>query len=570
MKISDNSTKNKIAFQSARLNILAMADNHGCIGSLPQLIKTIDANTTDIFKKTAKESTLNIFAIPGDYFFSPDNVGLITHKDKTFGDIQRNFLIKIIENIKNKLGQKAKFETLFTLGNHDLEGGAPLALDLVKDVHMTTLFTNANLSKSPLLKNLMQTHDNLVTSKIYQIPDNKNPEITNHVLFLGMTIPRKKFNGKKLQGLAFYDRLNKNDSTLERNDFSKTYKVLNYHVRNFKAKHLDGAVVLLSHAGSKVSGFTAEEVPCINLILNAHDHLKTDDFVNNTLISSLGENNQFVKALNLKFDDDGKIAKIKVQRFKTEEFKNAANEDSMQDFIKENIGEDIKPLVDLSEHRELIDELKYTKDVRFANKLFVNYVTSSIKEALKISRPDVDMVALPSEAFRGGLVSIDGEKPYFDNIDLIKMFGGINKDNSRIRIGRLTGKELSNIIINNVLKNIDAPKENGILHWSDIKVDRTLIAQIKNNETPKQFKDAVKYRNPETKEYENLDPLRTYNIAMSDKYLIKELSKTKDQQILETKFESINDTYPSLLKEYLELVDYKLEFSDEVKELRIY
>lgn len=570
MRIVQNHTKNNIAFNSSQLNILAMADNHGCIETMPKLIKTVDNNKSDIFQKSDEKSTLNVFAIAGDYFYSPDNNGLLTEKESTLGDIEYDFLTKTIDRVKSNLDKSANFETVFTLGNHELEGGASLILNKLKDAPMTSIFTNTKLRQSPLLKKLMATHDNLVVSKIYEIPDDKNPEIINHALFLGVTIPRKKFNGKKLTGMSFYDRLDKSDNAIVREDFEKTYKVLDHKVKTFKEKHPNGAVILLSHVGNNVSGHIAQEIPQIDLILNAHDHKKSDMSVNNTLISSLGENNKFVKGFDIKFDDYGKLSQVNVKKFETKTHEKSALEDAdLQNFVKQKIGNDIRPLVDLSPHSELIEELKYTKDVRYSSKLFVNYVTSGIKEALQISYPDVDLVAMPAESFRGGLASIDGDKAYFNNLDLIKMFGGINKDNSRIKIGELTGKELRSIILQNVIKNIDNPKNNGILHWSDIKVDRTLLIQIKNNETDKSLKEVVKFRNPQTNKYERLEPNKIYKVAMSDKYILKELNKTKDRNLFENRFHTIRENFPTLLREYLDLIDYRLEFSDEIKEPRI-
>lgn len=118
----------------------------------------------------------------------------------------------------------------------------------------------------------MKKNPNMVTSKIYEIPDDKNPEIINKVLVLGATIPREKFNSKRMSGTVFYDLLDKSDSEVEKEDFTKTYSVLKYIVKDFKEKNPDGTVILLSHLGNKISSAIAEEIPDINLILNAHDH----------------------------------------------------------------------------------------------------------------------------------------------------------------------------------------------------------------------------------------------------------------------------------------------------------
>ena len=80
--------RSNINFQSAQLNIAATADNHGSITSIPQLIKTVQENNSDIFENSDEKSTMNLFAIAGDYFMYPEKRGLLTKKDKTIGDIQ--------------------------------------------------------------------------------------------------------------------------------------------------------------------------------------------------------------------------------------------------------------------------------------------------------------------------------------------------------------------------------------------------------------------------------------------------------------------------------------------------
>ena len=52
-----------IPFTSSQMNIVSMADNHGDILGIPQVIKTIQMNSEDIFVKSKSESTQNILSI---------------------------------------------------------------------------------------------------------------------------------------------------------------------------------------------------------------------------------------------------------------------------------------------------------------------------------------------------------------------------------------------------------------------------------------------------------------------------------------------------------------------------
>lgn len=567
MQVNRYDRKN-INFQAARLNIAATADNHGSVRTIPQVIKTIQENQNDIFDKSEKKSTLNLFAVSGDYFMYPEKSGLLTKKDKQIGDIQFNFLARMILSVKNSAASNSKFDIVFTPGNHDLEAGDKWLYRKLANPHMTTVMTNVNLAKSPLVKKIMKENSNIVEAKIYEIPDDKNPDIINKVLVMGVTIPRKKFNGKRMSGTVFYDKLNKNDNEVTKDDFLKTFNVIKYKVKNFKEQNPDGAVILLSHLGNKISSAIAEEVSDINLILNAHDHKKSDFYVNDTLISSLGLNNKFIKSFKIKFDDYGKIEDISFKKYNTSKYKQMALQDkNLQDFVQKNIGEDIKPIISLKGFEEYSDELAYDKSVRHSDKIFVNYVTTAIKEALKISYKKLDSVGLPSEMFRGGIKNPESDD--FTNLDLIKLFGGANDELSNLRKGSVTGEELVYIITQNVLNNIDSPKQNGIIHWSDIKVNRTLMEKINNYEIDKPYKDAIEVRNPLTGVYEPVRMNKFYTIVVPDKYINKNISGFVFHDDISLRFIPIRDTCSSLFEQYLSLNDYKFELTPEVTEKRI-
>ena len=163
MQVNRYDRKN-INFQSALLNIAATADNHGNVRSIPQVIKTVQENQNDIFDKSEKESTLNLFAVAGDYFMYPEKSGLLTKKDKQIGDIQFNFLARMILSVKNSTAYNSKFDTVFTPGNHDLEAGDKWLYRKLTNSHMTTVMTNVNLAKSPLAKKIMKENPNIVES----------------------------------------------------------------------------------------------------------------------------------------------------------------------------------------------------------------------------------------------------------------------------------------------------------------------------------------------------------------------------------------------------------------------
>ena len=79
----------QVGFKAAQVNIVAMSDNHGNVQNLPQLVGTIDKNKGDIFKKADEKSTLNMFAIAGDFFMNPHKKGYMTKPELSNGDIQQ-------------------------------------------------------------------------------------------------------------------------------------------------------------------------------------------------------------------------------------------------------------------------------------------------------------------------------------------------------------------------------------------------------------------------------------------------------------------------------------------------
>ena len=91
--------KNFASFKAAQVNVLATSDNHGNVHSVPKLVKTVETNKNDIFEKSGKPSTLNLFAIAGDWSINPSKKGFITKPNMTNGDIQTKVLKETIEMI---------------------------------------------------------------------------------------------------------------------------------------------------------------------------------------------------------------------------------------------------------------------------------------------------------------------------------------------------------------------------------------------------------------------------------------------------------------------------------------
>ena len=392
------------AFKGARVNILATADNHGNIMRLPRLLKTVENNAKEIFPKSESESTLNFFAIVGDWFINPSKKGFITHPELSNGDLQNLALLKTIDSVRlivKKMVEKIPGrhkpvipETLYTMGNHCLDAGTSFILNVMRKNPMKTLVTNVDLDNSPRLTEAMNTNPNIVKSAVFSIPDDKNPELIHKLMFLGVTIPSMDFYNPGLcDGLEFYDNSNKKDANLKEEDIQGTIEAVRAQAERFKAENPKGAVILLSHMGGRLSEIIRKNVPEIDHILNGHDHKNSQLNVGITSINSLGKDNEMIKALNFEFDDDGNFARGNMTPYFTETtLADGLEKHPFQLFLDSFFEKDLEPLVSLG-------ELKSEADIEAAKKKFPLYI-SSVLARLGISDKTQVEALMQNENFK--------------------------------------------------------------------------------------------------------------------------------------------------------------------------
>ena len=536
----------QVGFKAAQVNILAMSDNHGNVQNLPQLVGTIDKNKGDIFKKADEKSTLNMFAIAGDFFMNPHKKGYMTKPELSNGDIQANFLNKVVNTVKGMV--KNNFDTVYSLGNHCYDGGDEFVFNKLKDEPVKTLVTNVDLEKSPLVTGLMKDYKNIVKSQVYEVQDDKNPNLKHDVMFVGVTIPSLK---GKLTKTELYDNCNKKDTQLTENDLQGTFAVLNKEVEAFKEKHPKGAVVLLSHMGAPISKMIQKNVPNINVILNGHDHTRDNAEQGGTIINSLGKDNEIVKSVNFRFNDDGDLEDVGYNMYITE---NSAPDKEVKTFLDKNFEEDVKPLVKMHG----ASELEYSDKIRYANTELTNFLTSTVAEEARKEIPDLDSVALQSSYVRGGI------KEGSTNLNLLKIFDGIDVESQNLNVGNVKGNQLVHIISKNVKSNLEAPTRNTLIQWSDFQVNRTMIEQISKGESKNSYADAVKCRNQQTGKFENIDLNKDYKIILSNKILSK-----KDFKEVKDNFKSINKNYDDFFRANIKGKNYEVNVDNKVKEQRV-
>lgn len=558
-----------INFKSSQVNILSTADNHGDLLSMPQMMKMIEVNKKDIFEKGLEKSTANIFAIAGDYFMNPDKKGFLTNPIYTNGDVQYNFLSKLLYTVKSAAGFN-NFEAVYTPGNHCYDGGDEWLYKKLSRSAMTTILSNVDKSESPLVKELLDNNKHIVTERIIEVPDSKNKNITNKVLILGVTIPSMDYyNPGLLKGTKFYDNSTKNDASLQKKDLPRTFYKIKRYVTKFKEENPDGAVVVMAHTGNKISKMLVDKIPDIDLILNGHDHKEFEIMYGKTLILSHGQNNKFVRNTALKFDNKGKLEEIRTRKIETDKYDPIARKDKkLQEFLSVNIGKDLIPIVKFRNDAGAPEEMVLDDSIRYSNNIMANYVTSAIKRPLREIYPEIDAVGIPSSAFRNGLKSNE-RRHTLNNLDLLKMFDGISENLSQVKIGKIKGQELYDLILENVENNLKSRTRNVLIQWSDIQINRSEIKEIVKHGKEGNLYDTIKIRNPKTRKFEKIKPDKEYTIALPDKYLKKESSSIKVPSKIMHKFSDTGETFDSLFRKYLEMIDYKVKITDKTREKRI-
>ena len=554
-------------FEAAQVNILATSDNHGNVHSLPLMTETIKANKKDIFVKADEASTLNIFALSGDWFINPSKKGFLTKPKATNGDIQHQFLNKTIKYVNEQAGKASNFDTVFTMGNHDLDGGDKFMYKVMKSSPMKTLVTNVDVENSPGLQKLMQTTDNkVVKSVVYDVQDDKDPTLKHKVLFVGVTIPSMKFyNPGLLKDLKFLDDCNKKDANLKESDLQQTFNAVKTEVDKFKKENPKGAVVLLSHTGAPISKMIRDFVPQINVVLNGHDHKNLTSLKGKTNINSLGKDNEIIKSLNLRFNDDGDLETIDMNTFfsKTTVRDNISS-NPLQKFLLQSFSEDMKPLVSLKDISGKPAELDYGESIRYQNSYLANYLTSAVKRSVREICGDKNViVGIQSSIIRGGIK--DGS----NNLDIMKIFDGVSEDLSNVQVGTVRGEELVGLIVENIQGNLKAPKRNTIIQWSDIQVNRTLIAKILEGKSKQSFADAIKVRSEVNNDFVPVDLNKKYTLALGEKFLVKDDIVWPGK--IRGKFTSLNMTNDTLFRNYIasDDINYQLKVTAKTRENRI-
>lgn len=606
--------KRQVNFTSAIFSFAAMSDSHGDTNNLPKVELAINDNYKKIFnninplnpKDPVKQSSIyTAFMHCGDFLV---NGAMKGYKDitKCSADYQFSALEKISDilgqRIHQFLGENVLYKKYLALGNHDFDGGDNALWNYLKNSSFTTITTNIDLEKSPKVKKLINNNKNIKTEEIISIPDDKNDirrkngeeELFHKIMVLGITIPSIPFYNPTLTpDTHFLDECDKKDIELNKNDLAKTLKCVDEKVRNFKKENPKGVAIVMAHTGSKISYMLWDAQPESDFILTGHDHENTARRIGKTTIQTLGHNNERLEFFKLFFNDfhkdekgniiGGDLSVIDTAAADTTKYTNNArtNDTEMQRWLNENLAADNDdeedpamwyncPNPKYSKYKTL----KYNEhEVRSLNSPLANFLTSAIaSEIRKISNvygDDIASVAIQSSVIRGGI------KEKMSSIDAMGIFGGLSESLSTLSVGEVSGEELAGIIAENIYGNLESDR-NSMLQWSDVRINKDMLKEIKEGTSDKSPVDAIELRDLKTEiatapsTWNKVEPYKMYKIVLPTKYLLKHTLKYVP--IIKDRFKVVDDenyrTMSQLLRE-LHAHDGSLSFRPKAAEERV-
>ncbi len=536
---------NRLSFKSAVININAVSDTHGELARANNALETMKELNQDIFVKEGK-GRKNIFAICGDWFMSGAKKGFSQDPDKPLAFFQLDILNEFI----NQINSIQNNTVLFTAGNHEFDGGVSLFDKICSKLNAEIIMTNLKKYKSPAL---IESGDKILKQKIIEIEDDKNPDLKYKVLFLGICPVNMSAYKKDLKGVEFLNNSPSYQANITKNDYLKTLENCKRQIARFKRKNPNGIVVLLNHTGVGFADNLANESN-VDLVLNGHEHKNNIRNVNNTLIVEMSQDfNKLVNA-KLKIDDDGKLSNIKLKTYHPAEDKTNG---PITELYNKLLGEDLKPKYCIKTKNPKLTQLDI-KFIRNKNNYLSNFVTDSVLEEIKKIQPNVDFFALNSSSIRHPLKI--SKEPAISNFDIINVLSGINDDEGDIVISEVTGKQILEMILDNVLNNNIAPQKNSLIQYSGLKINRTNLLK------------AFVQRAPKEELINNIfDASTNEPIILNKKYkianVIKYFNKTKNQRIkaMKDNADSINVTVQELFKKHFENSDGNLTADLDVR-----
>lgn len=518
MKVSSLQNSNlftQASFRAATVNINSFSDTHGNIQLADKAYQEIKDRREDIFCREGKGKK-NIFAICGDWFMDGAKKGYYSaeHKPKSF--FQRDILNAFIALVK---GLAPNTDFIFTPGNHEFDGGIKLADDVFANLDSDILVTNMHIETSNgFLRSISK--GKILNQKIIEVEDDKNSDLKHKILLLGVSPVNLKYYQKNCQGLTLLDNVQIAQQKVEEHDYQATMSECKQRITDFKQKNPDGVVVLMSHTGVNFADNLAERAE-VDFVLDGHEHKDQIRYVNKTPIIPLSQNFKKIVNLKLNFNDEGKLSSYELKSFNPTKNKKQGILTDLYNFL---LSKDVEKQYTIETDKN-IKELSI-QNVRTGNSYLANFITDSIIEEIREEEPNVDFFGLNSSAIRGSLKV--SKKPEVSHFDVLNAVSGIREEEAEIMITKMSGKEVLDIVMDNILFNSIMPKKNPIMQYAGLSVDKT--AMLNGYDVGCKLESLYQYV-IDTNTGKPIEKDKTYIFANTEKYF----DKTDNSEIKELK-----------------------------------
>ena len=493
-------------FKAATVNINAFSDTHGELLYANKGLEELRKRKEDVFVPQQKGKA-NVLAICGDWFIDGAKTGYLTNPTKQNGLFQLDILNVFIGQIKKMVPNNI---TLFTPGNHEFDGGVPLLSKILEQLDAQTIVSNLDTENSPAFENNIK-NGKVVTEKIIEVEDDKNPNLKHKALFLGITPVNLVSYQKNLEGIKLASNIDKSQKKVTPEDYKETFELIKEKIKQYKKENPNGLVILMSHTGVGFADNLAEESN-IDLVLDGHEHKEDVRFVNGTPIIPLSQNFQKLVNAKLGIDDNGRLKSVEIKTYSP--LKNR-KKGPLYRFYHTLFKEDVKRVYSIRTENHNIQKLD-TQNIRTGNNYLANFVTDAVHYEIRKKDPSVDFFALNSSAMRRSLnVS---HKPTISSFDILNVLSGIKEEDGQIMTTQVSGQELAYLILDNIVFNNEEPSKNPLIHYSGLSIDKTQILKLAEETAPLenylQFITDRRTNKP-------IKADKTYKIANVEKYFNK-------------------------------------------------
>lgn len=510
MKI--NPVNNYTVFKGANLSVNTFSDSHGLFRELGKFYQSFEDNSEDLFLEE-KKGNKNVLVIDGDWFISGSAKGYKSNRDENSHYFQIKFFNAFVKKMKQL---SSGLVTFFIPGNHEFDGGEQEFKRVANSIDAKILMTNLDVENSPTLNEPVQK-GKILQKSILDIEDDKNPDLTHKVLFLGINPVNIPYYKKGMKGINFLNQPFKSQKNVRPEDYKETMDETVRQIEEFKKENPNGLVIVSVHTGVDFSKNLAQKMgQNINIIFDGHEHRDEIGKINGVKIVSLSQN--FKKYVNVKFsiDDNGKLKEgVQIKSYyPLQEKKEQAGNAFFDRFFKQIFNKDLSNEYHIQTPSN-IDTLS-VNNVRFQNSFLANFITDSILSELQSHYPEIDIFAINASAIRG---SINTETAGgANNLEVISALSGIVYDEAWVYKNEISGKNLLDIILDNLLFNSTSPERNPLMQYSGLIIDKkSILEKYKQGCSPDELSKFIIF----AKDNKPIELDKTYTIANVQKFFLK-------------------------------------------------